>query len=331
MKFSPASLTIPVILLTVSVMGGCVVQQLPAPVSDGSRDAVSSTTPSLEEPYTPPPLASDSQQPREVSAREVSVAQPEPQPVPVNSQGTYVAETKSPSSYVPSYAPVDITAKQHTVVRGDTVFNIAKRYHIAQEDLRNWNHLTADTISVGQILYVKKPSKTTSSTAISPSVRKPTSSAETVSPGGSDTVPSSTSSVNKGKVSNASSNVLKKAGGISWIKPASGQMVKPFSLNSKGVEIAGKLGSPVVAAADGKVIYSSTLSGYGNLIIIQHTGEYLTAYGNNQNNLVKEGAVVKQGQQIATMGKSETNKVQLHFELRKNGQAVDPTTYVPIN
>ncbi|MFC2353470.1 murein hydrolase activator EnvC family protein, partial [Eikenella halliae] len=118
--------------------------------------------------------------------------------------------------------------------------------------------------------------------------------------------------------------------GITWQRPTAGNILTRFGGSEKGINIGGTAGQPVVAAADGKVVYSgSGLRGYGNLIIVQHNQTYLTAYGHNQRLLVREGQTVRRGQSIATMGNSDSQRVQLHFELRKNGQPVDPLQYIP--
>ena len=101
---------------------------------------------------------------------------------------------------------------------------------------------------------------------------------------------------------------------------------------NKGLDIAGKAGDPVYAAADGKVVYAgSGLRGYGNLIIIKHNNTYLTAYAHNQSLLVKEDQAIKRGQKIAEMGNSDADQVKLHFEIRRQGKPVDPSRYLPAN
>lgn len=118
---------------------------------------------------------------------------------------------------------------------------------------------------------------------------------------------------------------------ITWVWPANGKMVATFSEGvSKGVDIAGKAGDPVVAAGDGKVVYSGTgLRGYGKLLIIKHNNTYLSAYAHNQNVLLKEGQSVSKGQKIAEMGNTDTDQVKLHFEVRRQGKPVDPLKYLP--
>ncbi|WP_165088080.1 peptidoglycan DD-metalloendopeptidase family protein [Neisseria yangbaofengii] len=214
-------------------------------------------------------------------------------------------------TYVPSYAPVDVNAATHTVVRGDTVYNISKRYGINQNDLRSWNNLADNTISVGQVLRVKPagyvaPATTAANTPAAAPVSTPATTA-TVSTGATRTV-----------------------SGITWQRPTVGNVITSFGGSNKGVDIAGNAGQSVVAAADGKVVYAgSGLRGYGNLVIVQHNSTFLTAYGHNQSLMVNEGQTVKRGQIIAKMGSTDAPRNQLHFEVRQNGKPVNPTAYVP--
>ena len=115
-----------------------------------------------------------------------------------------------------------------------------------------------------------------------------------------------------------------------WMWPTTGKVMSPFSKNSKGVKISGQAGQPVVASAAGVVVYSgSGLRGYGNLIIIKHDATFLSAYAHNNKLLVKEGEAVVKGQKIAEMGNTDSDTVQLHFEIRKNSKPVDPLQYLP--
>jgi len=118
---------------------------------------------------------------------------------------------------------------------------------------------------------------------------------------------------------------------IAWIWPATGKTVATFSEGgNKGVDIAGKAGDPVIASADGKVVYSGTgLRGYGKLVILKHNNTYLSAYAHSQTILVKEGQTVSKGQKIAEMGNSDADQVKLHFEVRRQGKPVDPLKYLP--
>jgi lipoprotein NlpD len=118
---------------------------------------------------------------------------------------------------------------------------------------------------------------------------------------------------------------------IAWGWPAAGTVAAPFDeVRTKGLVFGGKAGDPVLAAADGRVIYAgSGLRGYGNMVIVKHNNSYLTAYAHNQALLVKEDQVVRKGQKIAEMGSSDAERVQLHFEIRRLGKPVDPARLLP--
>lgn len=115
-----------------------------------------------------------------------------------------------------------------------------------------------------------------------------------------------------------------------FIRPAAGPTLSRFDgKRNKGLDIAGSMGDAVLASADGRVVYvGSELRGYGNMVIVKHNETYLTAYAHAQNILVKEKDVVRQGQKIAEMGMSGADRVKLHFEIRKQGVAVDPEPYL---
>ncbi|MDO8371315.1 MAG: peptidoglycan DD-metalloendopeptidase family protein, partial [Polaromonas sp.] len=118
---------------------------------------------------------------------------------------------------------------------------------------------------------------------------------------------------------------------VAWIWPAQGPVLAGFDeAKNKGMDIAGKTGDPVMASADGRVVYAGAgLRGYGNLIILKHNNTFLTAYAHNQTLLVKEDQSVRKGQKIAEMGASDTDRVKLHFEIRKQGKPVDPAKFLP--
>lgn len=125
------------------------------------------------------------------------------------------------------------------------------------------------------------------------------------------------------------------AGGVTWRWPANGKVVGTFvsgDQTKQGLDIAGSAGDPVRAAADGEVVYSGNgLIGYGELVIVKHNANFLSAYGHNRKRLVKEGDRVKAGQQIAEMGATSASRDELHFEIRKNGKPVNPLDYLPAN
>lgn len=118
---------------------------------------------------------------------------------------------------------------------------------------------------------------------------------------------------------------------IDWSWPASGKIIAGFNeTSSKGLDLAGKVGDPVVAAASGKVVYAGTgLRGYGKLVIVKHDNSFLSAYAHNQTLLVKEGQNVTRGQKIAELGDTDSDRPKLHFEIRRQGKPVDPGKFLP--
>jgi lipoprotein NlpD len=123
------------------------------------------------------------------------------------------------------------------------------------------------------------------------------------------------------------------SGGVTWRWPSEGKVIAAYVSGEptrQGIDIGGKAGDPVRAAADGEVVYSGNgLIGYGELIIVKHNANFLSAYGHNRSRLVKEGEKVKAGQAIAEMGASAGSRDELHFEIRKNGKPVNPLEYLP--
>ncbi len=200
-----------------------------------------------------------------------------------------------------NYAPVDDAwainqekAGRYIVQQGDTLYAIAWRYNMDYRTLANQNHLSSPYIvKVGQIIFINPPTHKTSASAIT------------------------------------SKNISDKT--IHWIWPAKGRIITHYSprVGQKGINIAGKKGEPILAAATGKVAYAGHgLRGYGNLVIIKHNDEFLSAYAHNQTLLVREGDEVQAGQKIATMGNSESKMVMLHFEIREAGKSVNPLLYI---
>lgn len=117
-----------------------------------------------------------------------------------------------------------------------------------------------------------------------------------------------------------------------WAWPVKGNVIAKFTEVNKGIDIAGTKGTPVLAAESGKVIYNEAgMRGYGRLIIIKHSDEWLSAYAHNDKVLVKQNQDVKKGEKIAEMGASDADRVKLHFEIRRQGKPVDPLKYLPPN
>lgn len=302
----------------VLMLGACSwFQQPAAPVTAGTASGASvSGAPAQGNPYGATPY-----DPNAAGA----TSAPEPYTPPP--AATASAPAGSGGAYIPSNAPVDINAATHTVVRGDTVYNISKRYNITQDNLREWNNLGSDnTISVGQSLRVKPAGYSAAAAAAA----KPASSGSAAS-ANTDYVPAQQRphAAGPAKTPTVSTGGVRTVSGIAWQRPTSGNIITNFGGSSKGVDIAGQAGQAVVSAADGKVVYAgSGLRGYGNLVIVQHNQTFLTAYGHNQNLLVKEGQTVKRGQTIARMGNSDADRTKLHFEVRQNGKPVNPTQFV---
>ncbi|BEU20829.1 MULTISPECIES: peptidoglycan DD-metalloendopeptidase family protein [Paraburkholderia] len=209
----------------------------------------------------------------------------------------------------------------YRVERGDTLYKIARSNRTSVESLTRWNKLSnPDSLEVGQVLRVAPPPGT--ATASTGSTRS--SSSGSASAGASASASSSSRSA-------AADTPAAPASSISLIWPATGNVVRGFDgNNSKGIDIANAAGTPVFAAASGTVVYASNgLRGYGNLLIIKHNADYLTAYAHNRSLLVKEGETVQQGQKIAEMGDSDNDRVMLHFELRYAGRSIDPARSLP--
>ena len=205
----------------------------------------------------------------------------------------------------------------YRVKRGDTLARIALDNGQSPRDLAQWNNMSnPNQIEVGDLILVKPPAG--SKSAVKPPVKSAVNT---------DTAKIDTPKVDASKPDASKEMVAEPGIRLSW--PAKGKVSDDFSEKTKGIDIAGKLGEPVTAASDGKVVYAgNSLRGYGNLVIIKHDNTYLTAYAHNRTLLVKEGDTVKRGQKIAEMGDTDANAVKLHFELRVNGKPVNPTPYL---
>jgi lipoprotein NlpD len=253
------------------------------------------------------------------------------------------------------------------VRKGDTLYFIAYITDKNVNDLISFNNLSKPyTIHPGQKLNLWAPAYVAPSygkaTAV---VAAPVAIASTGSAATSTPKSSSSASKNSNKASTTQasksvkkdpvkkveqskrkeyveskgkSNVNKTAASINqkvskWLWPTKGRVIKNFSVGeqgNKGIDIAGQRGQSIVSTAGGTVVYSgNALRGYGNLVIVKHNDNYLSAYAHNDRLLVSEGQSVKPGQKIATMGSSGTNSVRLHFEIRYQGKSVNPKRYLP--
>lgn len=257
----------------------------------------------------------------------------------------------------------------YTVRKGDTLYRIALEHGQDYRDIAAWNNLAnPGSIKEGQLLRVQPPNGENAAAVVvtkpvvpaSPVESRPLEKAAAVSPP-ADGVRREPR-VNKEPYSDEAYARLGQAGempvkvaetrpepkadvrgepaptpvslgpdDVAWIWPANGKLLAPFSENgSRGLDIGGKAGDPVLAAGEGKVVYAgSGLRGYGQLVIVKHNNTFLSAYAHNQKILVKEGQQVAKGQKIAEMGNTDSDTVKLHFEIRRQGKPIDPIAYLP--
>ena len=281
---------------------------------------------------------------------------PAPQP-----PGVEAAPQPEPEKPAPRAVPT------HTVKRGDTLVGIALQYGLDYRELASWNFITnVNVITVGQVL-VLGPSTgagapvaaapvgpTPLVTAGPPIESRPLTNTDKlkVEPRGQK-VPFSEKALAALGVPEAGGPAIAVAPSatlppvpipapepekptpgtdsedVDWMWPVKGKAVAGFSESSKGVDLPGKKGAPVQAAAAGRVIYAGDLRGYGRLVIIKHNNTWVSAYAHNDKIVVKEQQDVKKGQKIAEMGSSDTDQVKLHFEVRRHGKPVDPVKVLP--
>lgn len=200
----------------------------------------------------------------------------------------------------------------YTVKRGDTLYRISRTTGTSVKDLARLNGISPPyTIEVGQKLKLGG-----TKTASAKPAKKSSTKTAAVRP--SSSVPQSS---------------WPPVGQRCWLWPASGKVILPYSTadgGNKGIDISAARGTPVYAAGAGKVVYvGNQLRGYGNLIMIKHSEDYITAYAHNDTMLVNNGQSVKAGQKIATMGSTDAASVRLHFQIRYRATAIDPQRYLP--
>lgn len=213
----------------------------------------------------------------------------------------------------------------YTVQSGDTLYSIARRYGIDPRAVARENGITnPNQLRVGQRL---KLSVGSSSNSIETSSSPAKAASSSVSAAPVTTVKSSQNVPAKSETSAAKPASSSGSGIFVW--PAQGQVIKSFGPNNKGVDIGGKEGDPVVAAADGKVIVVGNMTNLGNLVIVQHNSTYVTAYCHLKNIQVAQNNLVKKGQKIATIGKTDAEAPRVHFEIRKLGKPLNPVDMLP--
>ena len=255
-------------------------------------------------------------------------------PAPVEDRGTTSGVRRAEVKTLPGAENAGKPG-YYTVQPGDTLFRIALDSGQNWRDVQAWNNLAnPNVIEVGQVLRVAPPVGAAAATpaAATPAgvTAAPVASATVVSrPLSATSTATATAAVTPAPA--AAPTAVSAGDAVTFIWPAQGTVVANFDeAKNKGVAIGGKVGDPVLAAADGRVVYAGAgLRGYGNLIILKHNNTYLTAYAHNQALLVREDQVVKQGQKIAEMGSSDADRVKLHFEVRRQGKPVDPIAFLP--
>lgn len=256
---------------------------------------------------------------------------------------------------LPQSAAREAQAGQYVVQRGDTLYSIALAFGQDFRDLARWNGLDDPSrLQVGQTLRVTPSADVPGSSVVaavpvapvgaaevrpldgSAPLPPPASSAPAVAPAAPAALPppvvlapAPQPAVPAAKTPPAAAAT--KEPNLTWLWPAAGKVIENFDESrNKGIGIAGKEGDPVFAANDGEVVYGGDrLRGYGNLIIIKHTDDFISAYAHNRQILVKQGQAVKRGQRIAEMGKTDSDIPKLHFEVRRAGKPIDPLKFLP--
>ncbi|BEU24210.1 peptidoglycan DD-metalloendopeptidase family protein [Paraburkholderia sp. 22B1P] len=274
-----------------------------------------------------------------------SVAQTAADPAPAAPATQMVAQPVPPVVY--------------KVRRGDSLARIARSHNVTVKQVLAWNHLTRSSrLHIGQALKVSSPDAVkmvavpagpasataqgaTSANANGAATAASGASGATVSGAASNTSGTSNTAASApatgapapsaADAREVNAELARHAKGVSLIWPAQGNVVEGFQAGeTRGIEIGGKPGDPIRAAADGKVMYAGMgLNEYGSLIIVQHNKDFLTAYAHNRKLLVKTGDIVRRGQQIAEMGSENNSRVSVLFELRRDGKPIDPMPFLP--
>jgi lipoprotein NlpD len=215
----------------------------------------------------------------------------------------------------------------YTVQRGDNLTRIGLDHGQGWRDLARWNNISnPDVIEVGQVVRVSPPGSAVENAGV---VVRPV--AQNGQSNAQQTNAQANAATKPVPVVTTAPAVPAAAGeDIAFAWPANGSVIAGFDeAKNKGLDIGGKAGDAVLAAADGQVVYAGAgLRGYGNLVILKHNSTYLTAYAHNQKLLVKEDQKVRKGDKIAEMGNSDADRVKLHFEVRRQGKPVDPAKFL---
>jgi len=244
----------------------------------------------------------------------------------------------------------------YTVKRGENIYRIALERGIPYRDLAAWNNITdPSTVKEGQVLRLTPPGSPDSAVAVA----QPIDTGAAVESRPLGTAPAATGDavkrepkVNKEPYSDSAWDLLTRGGSaspvaeskpetrpagatdagmaIGWVWPSTAKVVSAYGNNSnKGIDFAGREGEAITAAADGKVFFVGLQKGYGNLLIVGHASGFISVYAHNRKVLVAEKQMVTKGQKVAEMGKSDSESVKLHFEIRHQGKPIDPMIYLP--
>tara|TARA_B100001093_G_C26791431_1_gene999142 strand:+ start:394 stop:1236 length:843 start_codon:yes stop_codon:yes gene_type:complete len=260
-----------------------------------------------------------------------------PYKVPTDNLGRSIESIKTELTTIDT---PDLDAEEpgsrYVVRRGDTLFSIAWRFEQDPDVLKRRNQLSSDLIHPGQTLKLRgeispepEPEPKTKMTVKTPPTIRAESEPERKPKVAEKPAPQS--------LKREESKPVPKAPPVpelkGWQWPVKGPILKRYSAKTRSgrsLQLGGEAGTPVTAAASGRVVYAGDgLVGFGNLVIISHKGKFLSAYGHNQSLGVKVGDVVQRGQVIAEMGSTGTDRVKLHFEIRKQGKSIDPVSLMP--
>lgn len=295
-------------------------------------------------------------------------AAPTPAPIAdrVWDKKTDIVATKVPEQNATAPA-ANFTGKFHEVQKGETLYSIAFQHGVDYHDVAKWNNMeNVNVLNVGQRLRLSPPDGAQQTNTITeasgviitplgdnPAIKtEPTNKEAAPNSGNLKTEPKAVKRPYSEKAlaelqagdSNKSNVGVKpeikpndskapsspNQNEVDWTWPTKGKPKTSFTESTKGIDISGTKGQPIVAVGNGKVIHvGSNLRGYGKLVIIQHSATFLSAYAHNSQILVKEGDQVTKGQKIAEMGDTDTDQVKLHFEIRRLGKPVDPLKYLP--
>lgn len=291
-----------------------------------------------------------------------------PQKAPVIERAPGIDRPPPPKTTKKTAVEKDWRPDSYTVKKGDTLYALGLEFGFDYKEIARWNDIPPPyVIKVGQKLKLKESATATPQPAAgkpaeegvvatpiklddSPKAKPigETSPAETTPvPAGAPpaisepkatktpyseqtAIPDEKKAEPAKPAEKPADKVVVEEDAVDWAWPAPGKVLNSFTEAGKGIDIAGEMGQPVLAAAPGKVVYSgSGLRGYGKLVIIKHNKTYLSAYAHNSQILVKEGQEISKGQKIAEIGNSDADRVKLHFEIRKQGKPVDPGKYLP--